>query len=100
MSAIREAVDAARSEFSMADVSTPGNDLTVVHVHGRRNHGAPSIQRLFEVVAQQAPASYGLKCLTHSSLRVCRQSSCRTIRRGLAAKRQGVDGRLVEKLIS
>jgi hypothetical protein len=60
MAAIQRAVDAARSEFSMAEVSMLGNDLTVVHVHGRRNHRAASIQRLFEVVAQEAPRSYGL----------------------------------------
>jgi hypothetical protein len=58
--AIRDAVEAARSECSIAEMSTPGNDLTVVYVHGRRNHRDSAIQRLFEVIAQQAPQSYGL----------------------------------------
>ena len=60
MAAIDEAVDAARRELAMAEVSILGNDLTVVHVHGRRNHRAAGIQWLFEVVAQEAPQSYGL----------------------------------------
>lgn len=60
MAAIQQAADAARSEFSIAEVSRLHNDLTVVHVHGLRNHRVASIQRLFEVVAQEAPQSYGL----------------------------------------
>jgi len=60
MLAIRQAVEAARSECSTAALSMSGNDLTVVHVRGLRNHRVASIQRLFDVVAEQAPLSYGL----------------------------------------
>ena len=60
MAVIRGAVAATRSELSIAEVSTPGNGLTVLYVHGRRNHRVPSIQRLFDVVSEQAPQSYGL----------------------------------------
>jgi len=59
-SAIRQAIDSARSDFSMTEVVTPGNDLTVVCVHGLRNHRVPSVERLFAVIAEHAPESYGL----------------------------------------
>jgi len=60
MSAIRQAIDQARSGFSMEDITTPGNDLRVVYVHGIRNHRVASIERLFAVIANEAPESYGL----------------------------------------
>ena len=60
LSAIRQAIDAARSVPSIAEVATPGNDLQVVFVHGSRNHYVPSIERLYAVIAKQAPESYGL----------------------------------------
>jgi len=60
LAAIRRAVEIARSDFSIAEMSTPGNDLTVVYVHGLRNHRASGIHQLFESVAHHAPESYGL----------------------------------------
>jgi len=60
VSAIRQAVDSARSNFSMAELVTPGNELTIVCVHGCRNHRMPGIEHLFAVIAEQAPESYGL----------------------------------------
>ena len=60
MSAIRQALESARSDFSMAEIVAPGNELTIVCVHGIRNHRTPSIQQLFAVIATEAPESYGL----------------------------------------
>ena len=57
---IRDALEAISTTFAVRGVLTPGNDLTVVHVHGLRNHRDLSIQRLFERIARQVPASYGL----------------------------------------
>jgi hypothetical protein len=60
MAAIRRALDSVRSDFSAAEIITTGNDLTVMIVHGLRNHRMASIERLFAVVAKESPESYGL----------------------------------------
>ena len=60
LAAIRQAIDAARTDFSTAEVVTPGNDLTVVSVHGLRNHRMTGIERLFAIIAKESPESYGL----------------------------------------
>src|SRR5262245_15777785 len=58
--AITQAIEGARSEFASIELLSTGNDLSVITVHGKRNHRAPSIFRLFEIVSKEAPASYGL----------------------------------------
>jgi hypothetical protein len=60
MSAIRQAVDAARSDLWKAELRRSGNDLTVVSVHGLTNHRVDRVVGLFRILAEQAPGSYGL----------------------------------------
>src|SRR5262245_42465367 len=60
MGALAQAIEATRSEFTSTEFLTTGNDLSVITFHGRRNHPVANILRLFEIVAKEAPASYGL----------------------------------------
>lgn len=63
MSAIHQAIDVARSELWKAELRRSGNDLTVVSVHGLTNHRGDRVERLlrlFTIVAEQTPGSYGL----------------------------------------
>jgi hypothetical protein len=76
MSAIRQALDSARSDFSTAGIVTPGNDLTIVCVHGLRNHRTPSIQHLFAVIAKRHPSRTA--CCTFVMLRTRGDSISRT----------------------
>ncbi len=89
VSAIRQAVDSARSNFSMAELVTPGNELTIVCVHGCRNHRMPGIEHLRtcgDSISRTASARGGwlaassLKPPIRFSLHASQQSNCPTIR--------------------
>jgi hypothetical protein len=57
---IHQAIDVARSELWQAELRRSANDLTVVNVHGLTNHRVDRVERLFRIVAEQTPGSYGL----------------------------------------
>ncbi len=60
MNAIRHAVEAARDDFCSIDLVTAGNSLSVVSMHGLRNHRKESVFHLLNTIAREAKASYGL----------------------------------------
>jgi len=57
---VRAAVTKAQDEISLLDVAQGGNGLTVLRLHGLRNHRRDGALNLLRRIATELPESYGV----------------------------------------